>query len=82
MTTEQTAKRKADLLAAGLYPTSKGFVLRLSEMNDSHLVNAYVKALAQADPEGVTQPLAAEVDRRGLRGRAIARAEELAGGTP
>ena len=74
-------QRKADLLAVGLYPTSKGIVLRLREMNDHHVVNAYIKALALGEPESITQPLAVEVDRRGLRAAALARAEELAGGT-
>lgn len=81
LTTDQETQRKVGLLAAGSYPTSKGYVIRLGDMNDHHLVNALVRAVADGEPEGVVHPLAAEVDRRGLRGRAIERAAELEGGT-
>ena len=66
MTMADVLKRKADLIAVGLYPTSKGIVLRISDMNDAHLVNAFLKSLAQDEPETITTPLAAEVKRRNL----------------
>lgn len=68
-------KRKTDLLAAGMYQTSKGFVVRLVEMNDAHLVNALLKSLSRGEPESITSPLAAEVKRRNLEtyAREIAR---------
>ena len=79
MTMSETTKRKADLLAAGLYPTSKGFVVKLAEMNDHHLINALLKALRAAEPEAVTYPLAREVKRRGLSGEAFSIVESKEG---
>ena len=69
---EPSVTSRAAALAAGLYQTSVGTFLPLREVNDYRLVNALLKALAAGEPDGVTVPLAAEVDRRGLRGLALA----------
>lgn len=69
-------KLQANALALGGYITGRGVHVRLRTMNDDHLVNALVKALAEERPESITTPLAAEVDRRGLRGRAIETVEK------
>lgn len=41
---------RAEALDAGLYQTGVGVFVRLAEMNDSHLVNALLKALAADEP--------------------------------
>jgi hypothetical protein len=53
-------------LAAGIWQRADGEMARLAEMHPAHLINAYLGALAAREPAGITQPLAAEVKRRGL----------------
>lgn len=45
-------------------------------MPAAHLVNALLKSLACGDPKGITEPLAREVNRRGLEAVAFAEAEK------
>lgn len=72
----ESLRRKADLLAVGLYPSSKGYVIALAKMQDTHLVNALLKALEQQEPAEITEPLAAEVSRRNLNDYAQKIAQE------
>jgi hypothetical protein len=67
---------RVEALANGAWISSPGCHIPLRRMNDSHLVNALLKSLAAGDPEGIVLPLAAEVDRRGLRGMALEVAEK------
>lgn len=67
--------RQAEALASGGWVTAHGRHIVLRTMNDSHLINALLKSLADKAPEDVVQPLAREVSRRGLRGAAMTEAE-------
>lgn len=51
---------------AGLWQTSHGKCVAIVRMNDSHLVNALLKALSTGEPTPVTEALATEVARRQL----------------
>lgn len=61
--------RRETLVRAGVWPSSKGFVTPIAEMSHGHLINAYLKALADGDSHIVSDALGAEVLRRGLRER-------------
>ena len=67
------ARTRAKLAEAGFYQSRSG-QLEIAAMPAGHLINALLRCLEQGDPEGVTAPLAAEVDRRGLAEAALARA--------
>lgn len=66
---------RASLLANGLWPRRNGEAMLLTEMNDHHLINALLKCLAAGDdPETIVEPLAREVNRRGLEADAMTEA--------
>ena len=69
------AATRAKALEAGLWTTHRGAVVPLARLHDAHLVNALLRSLADAEPEGITGPLAAEVTRRGLADAAWAEAQ-------
>ena len=60
---------RAEAIKKGIWLTKSGVRLPLRSLHDAHLINAYLKALAEGHPEGITRPLAVEVIRRGLADR-------------
>lgn len=66
---------RAKAAEAGLYARSDGTVIRIRKMNNGHLVNALLSAVARGEPKAVRGALAAEVVRRGLRGAALQEGE-------
>lgn len=70
---------RAKALADGQYVYGDGHVATLASLHDAHLVNALLASLAAGEPAGITEPLTVEVDRRGLRGRAMEKAEQRTG---
>lgn len=74
-----TSDCRAKALEAGIYAARDGRRIRLRRMADAHLVNAYLRALSDGEPRGVTEPLAREVVRRGLREAAEREVERRCG---
>lgn len=59
----------ADLV--GVYQRSNGRIVAIRSLDDHHLINALLRALAHGEPERVTRPLAAEIVRRGISEMAL-----------
>lgn len=57
--------RVTALRVSGLWTATDGQLIPIGTMPAGHLINAYLRALANQEPE-FAQPLAIEVVRRGL----------------
>lgn len=51
---------------AGMWQRADGRLVSIRDMVNSYLLNAYLKALQDGDPDVITTPLAEEVLRRDL----------------
>lgn len=69
-----TTACRAKALEAGLWQSADGTMIQVWKMRAPHLINALLKSLASGDPTTITQPLAREVQRRGLEAAAEAEA--------
>lgn len=74
------ARTRAKALEAGVYAARDGRQIRLRQMADAHLVNAYLRALADGEPRAIVEPLGREVLRRNLREAAEREVERRVGG--
>jgi hypothetical protein len=70
------AKTRLKALEAGLWQRHDGRFVALRKMNDMHLINALLKALAEQEQRAITSALAAEVGRRKLQDVALQVAAE------
>jgi len=71
-----TADCRAKALEAGEWQTSTGHFIELRKMPDSHLCNAMLQAISNADDPRIIELLAVEIERRDISELATAMAME------